>query len=120
MTRTKPNADATNNEERRSEPRIETGTSVVLTPLAAVGTRLKASVVNVSTRGVSVHVGGELKELPRAGEVFRVQSRDDLMLCEVRHVGTATAGAQLGLQIVYWGAAGELNRLVQGHQLSAA
>jgi hypothetical protein len=53
--------------ERRAEPRIEIGTSVVMTPLAAVATRLKASVVNVSRRGIRVHVGAQMKELPRAG-----------------------------------------------------
>jgi hypothetical protein len=120
IVKTESNTDLTNMQERRSEPRIETGASVVLTPLAAVSTRLTASVVNVSMRGVRVHVGGQMKELPRPGEVFRVQSRDDLMLCEVCHAGVAAAGAQVGLKIVYWSAAGELNRLVQGHQLSLA
>jgi hypothetical protein len=102
-----------NTAERRSEPRIEIGTSVVMTPLAAVATRLKASVVNVSRRGIRVRVGAQMKELPRAGDVYRVQSRDDLMLCEVRNSCRTATGAHLGLHIVHWGAAGELNRLVQ-------
>jgi len=108
-----------NMEERRSEPRIETSTSVVMTPLAAVVTRLHGSVVNVSAQGVRVHFDTRLDELPRAGEVFRVQSRDDLMLCEVRHSKVAESGADLGLQIVYWSNPGELNRLVQDHQRGA-
>ena len=92
-----------------------------MTPLAAVATRLQASVVNVSARGVRVHVDAQSKELLRAGEVYRVQTGDDLMLAEVRNcVVDAGAGAELGLHIVYWGAAGELSRLVQGHQLAAA
>jgi hypothetical protein len=90
-----------------------------MTPLAAVDTRLHGSVVNVSTRGVRVHFDTRLKEMPRAGEVFRVQSRDDVMLCEVRHSEAAEAGSHLGLKIVYWGDAGELKRFIQEHQKSA-
>jgi|SRR5580692_10260579 hypothetical protein len=105
-----------NRKERRSEPRIAAGTSVVATPLAEVATRLHGSVVNVSTRGVRVHFDARLKELPRAGDVYRVQSRDDLMLCEVRYSEVAEAGADLGFQVVHWGDAGELKRLVQVHQ----
>jgi hypothetical protein len=99
-------------EERRSEPRIDANTSVLITPLAAVGTRLHGSVVNVSTRGVRVRCNKDLKELPRAGEVCRVQSGGDLMLCEVRNSAVTEAGADLGLQIVHWGGAGELKRLL--------
>jgi hypothetical protein len=99
-------------EERRSEPRIEASTSVLITPLAAVATRLHGSVVNVSTRGVRVHCDTELKELPRAGEVYRVQSRGDQMLCEVRNAAITETGADLGLQIVHWNGAGELKRLL--------
>lgn len=99
-------------EERRSEQRIEASTSVVITPLAAVAARLHGSVVNVSTRGVRVHCDTQLKELPRAGEVYRVQSRGDLMLCEVRNFAVTEAGADLGLRIVHWGVAGELKRLL--------
>lgn len=102
--------------ERRSEPRIAVGTSVVVTPLAAVATRLRGSVVNVSTRGIRVHFDIRMKEVPRPGEVFRVQTRDDLMLCEVRYFEDAGTGADLGLQIVHWGGVGELNRLVQDRQ----
>jgi hypothetical protein len=103
-------------EERRSESRIEANASVVVTPLAAVATRLHGSVVNVSNRGIKVHFNTRLKALPRPGEVFRVQTRDDLLLCEVRHSEAAEAGADLGLQIVHWGDAGELKRLVQARQ----
>ena len=106
-------------EERRSEPRIESSASVVVTPLAAVATRLHGRALNVSRRGVSVHFDTLLNELPRAGEVYRVQSGDDLMLCEVRHCRAAEKGSDLGLEIVHWGNAGELKRLVQDHPLSA-
>jgi hypothetical protein len=103
-------------EERRSERRIETSASVLITPLAAVGTRFHGSIVNVSTRGVRVHCDTELNELPRAGEVYRVQSCGDLMLCEVRNSAVTGAGVDLGLQIVHWGGAGELKRLLTGGQ----
>ena len=99
-------------EERRSEPRIEASTSVLITPLAAVATCFHGCIVNVSTRGVRVHCDTGLKELPRPGEVYRVQSRGDLMLCEVRNSSVTEAGADLGLQIVHWGGAGELKRLL--------
>jgi hypothetical protein len=110
-----PNPELIKADERRSEPRIETSTSVVMTPLAAVTTRIHGSVVDVSARGVRVHFDKDLKNLPRTGEVYRVQSRDDIMLCEVRHAQAADAGADLGLKIVHWGDAGELKRLVQKH-----
>ena len=106
-------------EERRSEPRIEAGASVVMTPLAAVATRLHGIVVNVSTRGVKVHFDTLLNEQPRAGDVYRVQSGDDLILCEVRYCEVAGEDADLGLEIVHWVSAGELNRLVQDHLQSA-
>jgi hypothetical protein len=103
-------------EERRAEPRIESGTAVIVTPLASVATRLHGSVVNVSQSGVRVHFDKRLKQMPRAGEVYRLQSRDDLMLCEVRYFEAAETGADLGLAIVHWSDAGELKRLVQDRQ----
>jgi len=110
------NAGMTRVEERRSERRIEASASVVMTPLAAVTTRLGGSVVNVSARGVRVHVDTHLTQLPRIGEVYRVQSRDDQMLCEVRNAEIDEAGAAFGLQIVYWGNSGSLRRLVTDPQ----
>jgi hypothetical protein len=103
----------TNTEERRSEPRAEAQASVVITPLAAVGTRFEGSVVDLSTRGVRVHLETQLQTLPRVGEVFRVQGRDDIMLCEVRHAEVSGSGADVGLQVVHWSKAGELKRLIQ-------
>ena len=108
--RLKDNAD-----ERRSEPRIEARASVVMTPLAAVNTRLEGAVVEISARGVKVQFDKQLNTLPRSGEIYRVQSRDDIMLCEVRHAEVSGAGAALGLQIVHWSNGGQLKRLVQGH-----
>ena len=102
-------------EERRSERRIEARASVVMTPLAAVATRINGSVVNVSARGVRVHVGTQFKQLPRIGEIFRIQGRDDLMLGEVRHAEVEEMGVAFGLQIVHWSNTGELRRLVQNN-----
>jgi len=102
-----------NAQERRSERRADASVSVVITPLAAVTTRFEGSVVDVSTGGVRVHLATQLQELPRTGEVYRVQSRDDIMLCEVRHAEVAGAGADIGLQVVHWSKAGELKRLIQ-------
>jgi hypothetical protein len=113
------NGMETKAEDRRAEPRISTRAKVVMTPLAQVTTRLHGSVVNVSARGVRVHFETKVNQ-PRAGEVYRIQSGDDLMLCEVRNCAVAGDGAELGLQIVHWGNAGELKRLVQTHQTSAA
>jgi hypothetical protein len=109
---------ASNGADRRSEPRIEAKASVVMTPLAAVSTRLHGSLVNVSARGVRVHFDAKLNQ-PRAGEVYRVQSGDDLMLCEVRNSAVAEEGADLGLSIVHWSGAGKLKRMVQSQQASA-
>jgi hypothetical protein len=109
-----------NTAERRSEPRIAAGVAVVLTPLASVATRLRGSVVNVSARGVKVHFEANLEKLPRAGTVYRIQSRGDLILGEVRYSTVADAGADLGLHIIHWGDAGELKRLVENHQPAAA
>ena len=99
--------------ERRSEPRIEARTSVVMTPLAAVSTRLEGALLDVSSHGVRVHFDKQLKVLPRSGEVYRLQSRDDIMLCEVRHAEVSGAGAALGLRIVHWSNDGQLKRLLQ-------
>src|ERR1022692_2214498 len=106
--------------ERRSEPRIETNASVVITPLAAVATHLHGSVVDVSAGGVKVHLDASLKELPRAGAIYRIQSGDDLMLCEVRYSKVAEPGADLGLKIIHWRDAGELKRIVQSQQQLSA
>lgn len=86
---------------------------MVMTPLAAVNTRLKGAVVEVSTRGVRVYFEKLLKELPRLGEVYRLQSSDDLILCEVRHAEVSGAGASMGFQIVHWSSGGQLKKLVQ-------
>lgn len=96
----KSKAHFTKADERAPEPKIKIGTSVVVTPLASLATRLQGSVVNVSIRGVKVHFDARLSEQPRPGEIYRVQSRGDLFLCEVCNFEAAAAGADLDLQII--------------------
>jgi hypothetical protein len=84
-----------------------------MTPLAAVSTRLEGAVVDVSAQGIRVHCDKQLKELPRSGDVYRLQSSDDIMLCEVRHAEVSGAGAALGLKIIHWSNGGQLKRLMQ-------
>jgi hypothetical protein len=100
-------------DERRSEPRIDVKAPVVMTPLATVTTRLSGHVVNVSGRGLKVRVDGGLNGKPASGEVYRVQTGDDLMLCEVRNWQLEGEGAAIGFQILHWGDLGELNRVIK-------
>src|SRR5579862_8096239 len=101
--------------ERRSEPRTEAGAKIVMTPLAAVATRLHGIVVNVSPRGVRVRFATLLNVHPKAGEVYRIQSGNDVMLCEVRYCEFAGEGADVGLEILHWVKAGELNQLLKNY-----
>ncbi len=101
--------------ERRSEPRTEAGAKIVMTPLAAVATRLHGIVVNVSPRGVRVRFATLLNVHPKAREVYRIQSGNDVMLCEVRYCEFAGEGADVGLEILHWVKAGELNQLLKNY-----
>jgi len=100
-------------DERRSEPRIDVKAPVVMTPLATVTTRLSGHVVNVSGRGLKVRVDAGLKGKPASGEVYRVQTGDDLMLCEVRNWQGEGEGGAIGFQILHWGDLGELSRVIK-------
>jgi hypothetical protein len=102
--------------ERRAEPRLTVNAKVVITPLAAVTKRLHGIVVNASGKGLEVHLENGLTEAPRLGEVFRVQTGDDLMLCEVRHSTPNGAGLKLGLQIVHWAKIGQLKQLLKQYE----
>jgi hypothetical protein len=100
-------------DERRSEPRIDVKAPVVMTPLAAVTTRLKGQVVNISGRGIRVHLDTGLNGKPASGEVYRLQSGGDLMLCEVVHWQLEGEIPAIGLQILHWGECGELSRAIK-------
>jgi hypothetical protein len=97
--------------ERRAEPRIIIAAPAVITPLAAVATRLNGQVVDVSFHGVKVRVAELTGGLPRVGDVFRILSARDLMLCEVRHWQLQVEGTDIGFRILQWSDAGELKRV---------
>ena len=87
---------------------------MVMTPLSAVTTRLHGSVVNVSGGGLKVHANALSDEhLLAAGHVYRVQSGDDLMLCEIRNRRLEGETADIGFAILHWVSEGKLNRLVK-------
>jgi hypothetical protein len=105
--------------ERRKEPRVEVDAPAVMTPLAAVATRVNGQVLNVSTGGLRVRVPKSVLRHLRVGEVFRIHSTRDLMLCEVCYAEPRNEGTDIGFRIVYWSAIGELNRAVKSHKSSA-
>jgi hypothetical protein len=102
------------------EPRIDVKALAEMTPLAAVATRLKGHVIDVSGRGVKIQVDACLKGNPVSRDVYRVQSGGDLMLCEVRHCQLEGDGTRIGFEILHWREFGELNRAVKTHAASGA
>jgi len=99
--------------ERRLEPRFEAKASVIMTPLSAVTTRLHGSVVDLSSGGLKVHATTLMEKHLAAGDVYRVQSGDDLMLCEIRHRRLDGQTVDIGFAILHWVSLGNLNRLVR-------
>jgi c-di-GMP-binding flagellar brake protein YcgR len=100
-------------QERRQDPRIEiTEALVTITPLSAVTNRVRGMVVDVSARGLKVHADGISETSLVNGDVYRVQSGDDLMLCEMRHRRFEGDSGDIGFAILHWVSAGKLNRLV--------
>src|SRR5260370_11726390 len=71
--------------EQRSEPRIEADAPALMIPLADVATRFRGRVLDISRRGVKVRTSEPLKLQPKIGDVYRILSGDDVLLCEVRH-----------------------------------
>ena len=102
--------------ERRMESRFAADTPALVIPLACVTSRLCGRVLNVSRKGVKVRTDEPLKEPPRTGDAYRVQSGDDVMLCEVRYYQLVGAGAEVGFKILHRFSAGELNRLIQAQE----
>ena len=98
--------------ERRSEARTEVQATAVLIPLAEVSKRVKGQVLNVSPHGVKVR----LPKLPtgqlRSGDVYRILSNRDLMLCEVRNWRSQMGATDIGLKVIHWGDSGELKKKV--------
>jgi|SRR5579862_9499832 len=99
--------------ERRSEKRIALGAPAELIPLAAVSTSLRGRVVDISGRGVKVHLDSLLNELPRTGDAYRLLSGREVMLCEVRNMQLEGEGGDIGLKILHWTKAGKLNRVTK-------
>jgi hypothetical protein len=97
--------------EKRIEPRIAVEAPAVMTPLAAVATRLKGQVVNVSFHGVKVRVAELTNNQLRIGDVYRILSSRDLMLCEVRNWQSQSEGTAIGFKILKWSDAGELKHV---------
>jgi hypothetical protein len=100
-------------EERRKEPRVIVDAPAVMTPLAAVATRLNGHVINVSPHGVRIRVAEQMSgQPPRIGDVYRILTNRDRMLCEVCHCLSGADGTEIGFRIVHWSDTGELNRVV--------
>lgn len=86
---------------RRSDPRIQVGVPVVVIPLADVATRWPGRVVELSQGGCKVHVDeGFINQLPRSGDACRLQTRKDLILCEIHHCQSGDQGSDLGLKVM--------------------
>ena len=84
-----------------------------MTPLSAVTDRMHGSVVNVSGRGLKVHANALTDKHLATGTVYRVQTGDDLMLCEIRHRRLEGETVDIGFAILHWVSEGKLNRLVK-------
>lgn len=101
--------------ERRRERRIDVDTPAVMTPLAAVAVRLKGQVINVSANGLKVRVCEHLDRDPRVGDVYRILSSRDRMLCEVNHCRPCGDGTEIGFKILHWSEAGELKQALKAN-----
>src|ERR1700680_9443 len=104
-----------NTKERRSESRIMLDAPALMIPLASVTSRLCGRVLNLSRHGVKVRTDEPLEEPPRTGDVYRIRSGDDVMLCEVRYYRLFGAGDEVGFKILHRFSTGELSRLIQAH-----
>lgn len=99
--------------ERRRESRIEVDALVEMTPLAAVGNRLSAQVINVSTHGIKVRFTGQMTGQPRVGDVYRILGGRDRMLCEISHWTSTGSGTDIGFKILHWSDTGELHDVAE-------
>lgn len=105
-------------EERRRDPRCQVDAPAEITPLATVSTRLSGHVINVSARGLRVRLAQPLSGRPRAGDVYRVLSSTDRMLCEVSHWLSNGDSTDIGFRILHWSDMGQLNHIVETHSQS--
>jgi hypothetical protein len=107
-------------EERRKEPRIDVNAAAVLTPLAAVAAQMNGHVINVSSHGVKVRVVQLMSGQPRIGDVYRILSGRDDMLCEVSHSRSEQQDTEIGFRILHWSDTGELNRVARTQKRSGS
>jgi hypothetical protein len=113
-----PNTDTGySSDERRRDPRIAVNASILLKPLAAIGTSIHGTVVDISRHGIRVRLDELPAGLPKTGDAYRVRSDDDdVILCEVRSVRLEGAFTDIGFAILHWSSIGELNRLLESCQ----
>lgn len=97
--------------ERRREQRFYVAAPAALKPVGSVAASLQGEVVDVSGHGVRVRVAG-LTATPKAGDLYRILSSDDRMLCQVAHTFPGAKGTDIGFKIVYWSETGKLNQVV--------
>ncbi len=90
----------------------------VLTPLAEVAAQLTGHVINVSSHGVKVRVVNLISGQPRIGDVYRILSGRDDMLCEVSHWRSEPQDTEIGFRILHWSDTGELNRVARAQKRS--
>ena len=107
-------------QERRRETRCKVDTPAEITPLAAVTQPLSGHVINVSSRGLRVRLAKPLSGHPRAGDVYRVNSSSDRMLCEISHWLSNGDSTDIGFRILHWSDMGQLNRVVEKNAESQA
>lgn len=107
-------------EDRRKEPRIDVNAPAVLTPLAAVAAQMNGQVINVSSHGIKVRVVEMMSGQPRIGDVYRILSGRDDMLCEISHWRPERQGAEIGFRILHWSDTGELNRIIRAQKRSSS
>lgn len=107
-------------DERRREARFEVDAPAALKPLgSAPAEGLEGQVVNVSSHGVRVRVPGLAEGTPQVGDLYRIRSADDRMLCEVANSFSGIHGTDIGFRIVYWSETGDLERVIADHSKSS-
>ena len=92
----------------------------VLTPLAEVAAQMNGHVINVSSHGVKVRVVQLMSGQPRIGDVYRILSGRDDMLCEVSHWRSERQDTEIGFRILHWSETGELNRVARTEKRSGS
>ncbi len=85
--------------ERRSEPRRHMKADVILTPLDDVSKHLRGVLLDISARGVRVRLDRSAGQ-PGPRQVYRIETRTNRMLCEVRNSSVVPASVEVGFEIM--------------------